>query len=455
VSALEVAGHALACAAEAADQAEASVHSARSGFARFAGSTQHQPTLVDDTVVTVRAVRDGRVGVAVTNRTSDAGLRDVAARAADAADRVRADPDFAGLPEPAAAPSLDGYDEETAALGPDEQARFAATAIAASGNTPAYGFFTSGVTELAIVSTTGVEVSQRVTDATVVVLAAAEGCSGYATQTSSAVAGVDVEACAREAGEKAARTSGAQEADPGDYRAVLEPYALAELLSYFAWDSFGALGLLEERSYLAGRIGERVFDEKVSIADDGLDERGLPKAFDFEGVPKQRVQLVEDGIACGVVWDRRAAKRAGGDARTTGHAPPLTLQAHGPAAFALSMAGGEAESTDELVAAVEDGIYLTRVHYLGIVQPREGVLTGMTRDGTFRIRDGRIAEPLVNLRFTVAVPTMLRDVPALTRSVTLVNQADFYGDRYPFGVLAPGIATAHFNITGGGSTPGI
>ena len=97
--------------------------------------------------------------------------------------------------------------------------------------------------------------------------------SGYATQTASAVAGVDPEACATEAAEKAARTRGAGELEPGVYRAVLEPYALAELLQYFAWDSFGALGLLEERSYLAGRIGERIFDEKVSIADDGLDAR--------------------------------------------------------------------------------------------------------------------------------------------------------------------------------------
>jgi predicted Zn-dependent protease len=104
---------------------------------------------------------------------------------------------------------------------------------------------------------------------------------------------------------------------------------------------------------------------------------------------------------------------------------------------------------------VDDGIYITRVHYLGIVHPREGVLTGMTRDGTFRIRDGKIAEPLVNLRFTIAMPDMLADVPALTRDVTLVNQSDFYGERYPTGALVPAIATARFNITGNGSTPGI
>jgi PmbA protein len=368
---------------------------------------------------------------------------------------MRLDPDFPGLPAPTDASAVDGFDEETAQLGPDEQARRAADAIAGTGATPAYGFFTSGVTELAVVSTRGLEVSQRLTDATVLVLASAEGRSGYATQTSSAIAQIDPRACAVEATEKAARTTGAQELAPGAYRAVLEPYALGELLQYFAWDTFGALGLLEERSYLAGRLGERVFDEKVTLYDDALDPRGLPKSFDFEGVPKQRVTLIENGVARGVVWDRRSAKRAGSEDRSTGHAPPVALQSYGPMALALSLAGGDAGSVDDLVAAVDEGIYVTRVHYLGIVDPRRGVLTGMTRDGTFRLRGGKIAEPLVNLRFTIAIPDLLADVPALTRDVALVNQTDFYGERYPTGALVPAIASAHFNVTGNGSTPGI
>jgi predicted Zn-dependent protease len=83
------------------------------------------------------------------------------------------------------------------------------------------------------------------------------------------------------------------------------------------------------------------------------------------------------------------------------------------------------------------------------------VITGMTRDGTFRIRNGRLAEPLVNLRFTVSVPELLREVPGLTREPLVVNANDFYGARYPFGVLAPALATAAFNVTGTGSAPGV
>src|SRR6185369_7471797 len=111
----------------------------------------------------------------------------------------------------------------------------------------------------------GVEASQRLTDATVLVLVSGESRSGFATQTASAAGALDPRASAVEAAEKAARTSGAGELEPGAYRAVLEPYALAELLQYFAWDSLGGLGLLEERSFFSGRLGERVFDERVSL----------------------------------------------------------------------------------------------------------------------------------------------------------------------------------------------
>ena len=123
--------------------------------------------------------------------------------------------------------------------------------------------------------------------------------------------------------------------------------------------------------------------------------------------------------------------------------------------FSLSLVGGEAESVEELAELVGDGLYITRLHYLGIVDPREGVITGMTRDGTFRIRDGKVAEPLVNLRFTVAFPEVLREVPGLTRDVTLVNGSDFYGERFPYGALVPALATASFTISGVGSKPGI
>jgi PmbA protein len=451
VSAIEVARAAL----EAADgDAEAVAHTERSGLARFAGSEVHQPTLIENTVVTLRVVRDSRAGVATTNKVDSDGLAALARRASEAADSAPADETFPGLAPPSEPAQVEGYDERTAELGPDDQARLAAAAIEAA-EIPVYGFFTSAVSELAVATTTGVSVEQRMTDATALVVAADEGRSGYAETTAWRSGDVDPAAVAREASEKAARTKGAQELEPGSYRAVLEPYAFADLLEYFSHDSFGGLGLLEERSYFSGRLGKRIFDEKISIADDSLDPRGLPKAFDFEGTPKQRVQLVEAGVARGVVWDRETAAQSKNGAASTGHALPVESRDWGPLPYALSIAPGDAESVEELAELVGDGIYITRLHYLGVLHPREGVITGMTRDGTFRIRDGKIAEPLVNLRFTVAVPDLLGEVYGLTRTAALVNSQNFYGERYPYGVLSPAVAAARFTITGVGSKPGI
>jgi PmbA protein len=441
-----------ACRAAEGDEADVFVQAERSGFARYAASEVHQPTLIEDRSVTIRVVRDGRIGCASTNRTDDEALRAAAARAGEIADRAPVDPAFPGLPEPVAPPDVEGWDEETAELGPAEQAARAWEAIEAAGEFGLYGYFTSGVTEVAAASSKDVAVSQAITDTNVLALAAADGRSGYADAASWRVGDVEPAAVARQAAETAARTDGAEDPGPGTYRAVLEPYAFGELLWYFGYSSLGALALLEERSYLAGRIGERIFHPSFSLHDDALDPAGLPKAFDFEGVPKQRVAIVVQGVAKDVVWDRRTAARAGRE--STGHALVAPAQSYGPQPFNLSVPAGDA-STEELVSRVGEGIYVTRLHYVNIVDPREGLITGMTRDGTFRIEEGKVTRPLVNLRFTTSFPALLASLLGLGDTVRLVNQSDFYGERYPFGALVPAVATEAFTVVGSGSGPGI
>jgi PmbA protein len=442
-----------AARASEGDEADASVHVERSGFARFAASAVHQPTLIRDESVTVRVVRDGRVGCATTNRTDDEGLAAVARRAGEAADRSPVDPGYPGLQPPAPVSDAQGLDEETAAQSPEDQAEQAAAAIAAAPGLGLYGYYTSGATEVAVASTTGHAVSQAMTDVSVLTLAAGEDVSGYAEATSWRASEIDPAEVAREAAEKATRTKGASQIEPATFRAVLEPYAVSELLFYFGFTSLNALALLEGRSYLSGRLGERLFSDAFTLWDDGLDPRGYPKAFDLEGVPKQRVLMVEEGTARDVVWDRRTAKQA--ERESTGHGLSAPAQAFGPVPFNLSLAGGDAASVDELAELVGDGIYVTRLHYLGVVDPREGIITGMTRDGTFRIEAGKVTTPLVNLRFTTSFPALAAGLLGLTKDVTLVNRSDFYDERYPFGTLVPAAATEAFTIVGTGSGPGL
>ena len=437
-----------------ADEADAVAHLEESGFARFAASEVHQPTLIRNETLTLRVVRDGKVGCAVTNRTDDEGLREAARRAAEAADSARPDPDYAGLQAPTAVPEVEGFDEATAALTPEEQAAAAAAAIEAAPGYGLYGYFTSGLTELAVSSSTGHAVSQTMTDASVLTIAASDEESGYAEATSWKTAELDPAAVAREAVEKAARTKGAVEIEAGTHAAVLEPYAFSELLWYFGFTSLNGLACLEGRSYFSGRIDEKVFHESFTLVDDGLTPGGLPKAFDFEGVPKQRVMLVEKGVAKDVVWDRRTAKRAGERRTSTGHALSTPVQGFGPLPLNLSVAGGDA-TREELVERVGEGIYVTRLHYLGVVDPREGIITGMTRDGTFKIEGGKVSKPLVNLRFTTSFPKLVESLVGLEKDVELVNRSDFYEERYPFGTLVPAVATEAFTIVGTGSGPGL
>ena len=413
----------------------------------------HQPTLISDETLTLRVVRDGKVGCASTNRTDDEGVQEAARRAAEAADSARPDPDYAGLQPPSEVPEVEGFDEATAALTPEEQAAAAGAAIEAAPGYGLYGYFTSGVTEIAVSSSTGHAVAQTMTDASVLAIAASDQESGYAEATSWRAGELDPAAVAQEAAEKAARTKDAVEIEAGTHAAVLEPYAFSELLWYFGFSSLGALSFLEERSYLSGRLGQQLFHESFTLADDGLDPRGLPKAFDFEGTPKQRVVLVEDGVAKDVVWDRRTAKRAGGRV-STGHALAPPAQGFGPIPFNLSVEGGNA-NREELVERVENGIYVTRLHYLGVVDPREGIITGMTRDGTFRIEGGKVTKPVVNLRFTTSFPKLVEALLGLGNDVELVNRNDFYDERYPFGTLVPTVATGAFTIVGTGSGPGL
>ncbi len=444
-----------ACDAASGDAVEAVVQAEQSGFARFAGSEVHQPTLVENETVSLRVFRGRKIGAAAGNRTDDEGLRELAARAEAAADASPDDPETPPPAAPAAMPEVENHDPATAALAPDDQARLAAAAIKAAGDVPVYGFFTSGVSTVAVVTSNGLGVEESATDATTLALAATPETSGYAEATSWRAADLDPAAVAREAVEKAARTGGAAELEPGSYRAVLEPYAFGEMLQYFAFDSFSGLAVLEDRSFLSGRLGEHAFDDQISIVDDALDPAALPKRFDFEGVPKQKVELVEKGVLRGAVWDAASAARASDGQRSTGHAPPPSLRRWGPLPFALAVAPGSAASIDELVAGVDDGIYITRVHYLGVVEPRHGILTGMTRDGTFRIRGGKLAEALANLRFTVAMPDVLGDVVGLTSERKLTNQAAFYDERFAYGALVPALATARFDVTGVGGKPGI
>jgi len=198
-----------------------------------------------------------------------------------------------------------------------------------------------------------------------------------------------------------------------------------------------------------GRLGTRVAAPAISLSDSPRFAGTLPRAFDAEGVAKNPLPLIQDGVAHRVVHDLRSAARAGGGARSTGHASAPGGSPWGPAPTNLVLIGGGAADEAELARPIERGLYVNRLWYVNTVREKETLLTGVTRDGTFLIEDGAITRPVRDVRFTDSALGVLERTQALTADARLVGEAEFYGRRFATGVVCPSLRASGLRITGG------
>ena len=452
-SALDLAQRALAFLD---GEGQATVTHERSLLLRFARSAPTQATDVDDTEVHLLALRDGHAGAATTNLTTDGALRDAARRAmaaAEAAARAAGGPgDHPGLPAPPVTPYPEhaGCDPETAHVVPTPggAALEAAFTIAAHHGLEAFGAWTSGAVETALAASTGTHAVDRVTDAYLkTILRDARGRTGWDAQTAVAAGRLDPGAGARRAAAKVTRAEPAT-LPPGEHTVVLDGSAVGTLLEQLAGLAFDGQAHVEGRGALQGRLGTAVAAPLITLTDVPTDPRTLPRAFDFEGVPKAPLTLIEDGVARHVAHDTRSAALAGGGARSTGHAAAPGGDQHGPTPTNLVLAGGAARSLEELVSPIERGVYVTRLWYVNVVHPQQTLVTGTTRDGTFLIEDGRITRPLHDVRFTDSILRILGATEALTAASRLTGDAEFYGRRFAWGTVAPALRAQGFRVTG-------
>jgi PmbA protein len=236
--------------------------------------------------------------------------------------------------------------------------------------------------------------------------------------------------------------------EPGEYPVVLEPAAVQDLLDFLGALAFNGLGHAEGRGALVGRLGTRIAASAINLSDSTRFGRTLPRAFDMEGVPKRPIPLIQDGIAHAVVHDTRSAARAGGDARSTGHATAPGGAGFGPHPTNLVLIGGGAADERELAAPIERGLYVTRFWYVNAVHPKQTLLTGMTRDGTFLIEDGEVTRPVRDVRFTDSALRILEATEALSAAQRLVGSGDFYGRRFATGAVCPALRASGFRVTG-------
>ena len=396
---------------------------------RFASSQIHQSTAREDTSLHVRVIRDDRIGVASTNDFSPAGALSAARNALEMTGVVAADPSFPGLASRADVPSKDGFDEATASASPSERAAAVAEVIASCGKgMHAAGAYETTAMELGIANTQGQQCWSPITQAQLnAVVTGPDGGSGFAESITPRVEVVDPGELGATAAAKAAASTNPRPIDPGTYEVILEPAASSTLLEFLGYLGFGGKGLLEGESCLAGKQDQRVAAESITIFDDATDPRTVGAPFDFEGVPKRRVDLIREGTFLGGVYDMRTAKRAG--TTTTGHGLPAP-NPEGPFPLNLFLEPGDA-SVDDMIAATGRGLLITRFHYTNVVHPIESTITGMTRDGTFLIEDGAIVGPVHNLRFTQSVIGALSDVSMVGNEPALASEFFFAASCVP------------------------
>ncbi|MBT9133867.1 MAG: Metalloprotease TldD [Firmicutes bacterium] len=394
----------------------------RLALTRFADSSIHQNMVKDAVALKLRVVIGKKIGTATVNSTAMVDVR----RALGVAERLAKlqadDPDFVSLPTPTAFVTSRTYYTETAQCSPARRAEAvdALVQTAAAVKLRAYGSFATETNELAVASSLGVRAYNCSTTAYLrtVMMSAQHSGTGYADFLSRDIADIDPKALGEEAAERCVLGEHARELPPGEYEVVLTPYAVSDMIRFLGYLGFTASSMQEGRSFLSGRIGERVVGENISIWDDAFDTATLNMPFDLEGVAKRRVSLIEEGVAAGVVYDSYAAHKEG--FLSTGHAS----RARGGMPANLVMAPGSS-TLEEMVKSTKRGVYITRFHYTHCPDPVKVIMTGTTRDGTYLIENGEIKHPIKNLRLTDSVLRVLSHVSLISSERKL--QRDWWG----------------------------
>ena len=392
-------------------EAELYLRATERGCARFAGGELGQHMQLSEPLGVVRVAHGKRVAETITTRLDRDALVEAVhatARAARLVPEIEGFSGFTRAGEPEG-PSPVRFASATAKATPEERVERLAPALAAvrAAKLVSAGMLETRVQSQAVATTGGCGRAHDATVASFKVWAletpGAGGAAGYGGQLHRDVGALRIDEETARAIRICADSREAAHLDAGTYDVVMEPEAVSELLEWLAAISFGASEVEQGTSPVAGRLGERITGERVALHEDPVSDDpalGFGCPFDREGTWRTRVPLIEHGVARAVLYDRTYAARAG--AVSTGSALLPTLGSPGGIGpTALTMGPGDAASVDELVAGIDRGLYVCRLHYVnGLLEPRRAVMTGLTRDGCFLVERGRITRAVGNLRFT-------------------------------------------------------
>ncbi|KRG37688.1 peptidase C69 [Stenotrophomonas panacihumi] len=417
-----------------ADECTAQLSGSIDGNIRFALNNVSTSGIVENTELAVQVAFGKRVGIATINEFDDASLERVVRRAEDLARLAPENPEFIPAVQKQDYQPSPTFSESTAAIDPEFRAKVAADSIAPckGHGLIAAGFLEDGQSFTAIANSNGNFGYQRGTrfDYTCTVRTEDGRGSGWVGRNLKDAADFKAEQDIRIAMRKASESSEAKALEPGKYTVILEPAAAAGLIS-FMMNFFSARSADEGRSFLSkkgggNKLGEQVYDPRVNITADPWHPGAPVLPWDDEGLPREKMAIVENGKIANLnysrFWAQKNGKRAVGEPGN------------------LLMAGGD-KSIADLVRTTEKGILVTRTWYIRMVDPQTVLLTGLTRDGTFYIENGQIKYPVKNFRFNESPVIMLNNIDELGKPVRVA------GDESSFVMMIPPMRLRDFTFT--------
>ncbi|MFW9793621.1 MAG: TldD/PmbA family protein [Candidatus Thorarchaeota archaeon] len=403
-----------------ASQAQANVSLVNRSLTRLANSIIDQNVSEHHATVKVLLYFGQKIGAVESEVFEDSDIKKAVQQAASLARISPENKEFKSLPQPKK--YSDSFDltklvsEDTFNTTPEKRSEFAQLAIETAHKVDpriaaVAGYVQNVSSERVIANSLGIEGYQMRTfgDTELTILArdGEEETAGWASDARRNFEDLKVEEVAGIAATKAANGFGMKDLQPGEYEVVLEPEAASDLLFDATLIGFGARRHQEFISYLRDRIGEQVFSEKLTLWDNPLDQRLVGASlFDDEGVPHQKVELIDKGVVKNLVYDTFTANKDGVES-TGNHSrwwgPPEPLARH------IFVKEGSA-SIEEMISETQKGVLVTHFHYMNPVNPTEGVLTALPRDGTWLVEDGEIKHPLNTLRFTDTITRFFNEI---------------------------------------------
>lgn len=439
-----------------ADEVEVHFSGGRFALTRFANNIIHQNVAEENHVVSVRTVFGGRTARASTNKFDDESLRQVVRSSESLAKVQYPDPDLLPMPDVLEAcrgqraPSIPSrYFEQSAAITPEIRAEGVKmmVKVADQHKLTTAGVFSSGESLEGIFNSRGLSAWHTQTSAEVSVTMLAADSSGWQKANSPDVANLDPSRLAEIAAKKAVDSAHPREIPAGKYTVILEPAAVLDIVGFMFWD-YSGMAILDQRSFLTGRIGSKLFGDNITIRDDIAHPLQAGSPFDGEGVLRQEVGLVENGVVKRVVYARATAERmkrseykdSVGPIAATGHGFPLPNEIGEMPLNIVFAPPSDPKTIEQMIASTERGILVTRFWYIREVEPFEKMLTGMTRDGTFYVENGRVQGGVRNFRFNESLLHMLSNVEEMSQPARSAGEESF-------DMVVPAMKVREFNFT--------